>query len=150
MSKSIYEIQGFDELQNKIKRLPDKVKKREMIKILRASAKSTVAAARDEAPKSKKAHWIRGKKIQPGNLKKSIKVAVLRRSRNPNIVVGPRSSGKFDGFYGRQFIIKGTTGKSAIKANPFMERAQRRTEGKVTIETVSKTEKYIQKQIDRL
>lgn len=148
MSKSIFEIRGIDELRAKIKALPDKVKKKEIIKILRQSAKSTVAQGRLEAPKSKKPHSLKGGKlIMPGNLMKSIKVKVMTKARQPMIVVGPRSRGKYDGFYGRQFVIPGH-GKTP--PNPFMERAKNKTEGRVSADAVAKTEKYIQKQIDRL
>ncbi len=171
MSKGIYEITGFKELQAKIKLLPDKVKVKEMRKILRISAKPTVDAAREQAPESKKSHSIRGgKRFEPGNLKKSIKVAVMGKARSPMVVVGPRSKGKYDGFYGRQFVIEGhnlyragfrrnkkgnrtfnaggSVGK--VAANPFMERAMNKTKGRVADYAVAKTEKYIQKQISKL
>lgn len=170
MDKLITEIQGFDTLREKIKRLPDKVKRREVLKILRRSARSTVKVARMEAPKSDKPHNSRGKKIQPGNLRKSIRAASMRRSRVPMVVVGPRSSGKYDGWYGRQFVIPGHNiyragfkrnrkgnqaanaagAVSRVPANPFMDRAQAITKGKVTADAVAGTEKYIQRQIDRL
>ncbi|QLE02885.1 HK97 gp10 family phage protein [Galbibacter sp. BG1] len=171
MSRSIFEIKGFKELEQKIKKLPDKAKKREMVKILRKSAQTTVKAARQEAPQSSRPHYLRGgKKIQPGNLKKSIGVQVARKAKNPMIVVRPKSSGKYDGFYGRAFVIFGHNvyragfkrsrkgnrsrnslgAKAVIKANPFMNRAYQRTEGKVSQESLKSTEKYIQKLIDRL
>ena len=50
------EIKGFAELQAKIKQLPDKIKKREMLKVLGQVANATVSTARKEAPKSKKRH----------------------------------------------------------------------------------------------
>lgn len=153
MSKQLYEIKGFKELKRKIQALPDKVKRREMVKILRLTARSTVLAARVEAPKSTKAHMLRGGKvIQPGNLKKSIKVETLRRSKVPMVAVGPKSSGKHDGFYGRQFVIPGhrTRAGNFVKPNNFMERGFDRTKGLVSAEMVQRTEKLVQRQIDRL
>lgn len=153
MSKSIFEIKGFAELQKKIKRLPDKVKRKEIVKILKVSAKSTVTAARAEAPISKKAHTLRGKVYNPGNLKKSIRTKVMRRSRVPMIIVGPTSTGnKYDGFYGRQFVISGhrTRSGNRVEPNPFMQRGHDRTAGKVSKEMQVKTERYMQKQINRL
>lgn len=171
MSKPIFEIKGMDELQRKIKQLPDKAKKREVIKILRKSAQSTVKQARKEAPKSKKPHYLKGgKKIMPGNLQKSIGVQVARKAKNPMIVVRPKSSGKYDGFYGRAFVIFGhniyragfkrnrrgnkrfnaTGARSSVRPNQFMNRAYAKTEGKVSKEALASTEKYIQKLINKL
>ena len=62
MSKSLVEIEGFAQLQAKLKTLPDKVKKREMLKVLGQVANPTVKAARANAPVSKKAHIISGKR----------------------------------------------------------------------------------------
>lgn len=153
MSKSLVQIEGFDKLERKIKSLSnDKVKRKEVLKILGQVANSTVSVARAEAPKSKKPHSISGKNratrvFQPGNLKKSIGKRVMRRARNPMLVVRARSTKKYDGFYGRQFVIKGTKKQ---KANPFMARAYQKTKGGVTRESEQKMARYIQKQIDRL
>ena len=167
MSKSIVEIKGFDELVRKIKTLPDKAKKREVLKILRKSAQTTVKVARQEAPKSDRPHVLKGgKKILPGNLRRSIGAKVARRAKNPMIVVRPRSTGKNDGFYGRLFVIpghntrrggfrksrrrsrkRGSIGKKSVPSNPFMNRAYTKTEGKVSKEALASTEKYIQKLI---
>lgn len=154
MSKQLWELEGFDELQRKLKKLPDKIKRREVVKILRRAARDTVKEARSQAPKSKKAHVFRGgKRFEPGNLRKSIGVQVARKSRNPMIFVKPRSSGKYDGFYGRAFVIPGhkTRGKGRrVPADPFMNRAQEKTQGKVSSESVKGVEDYLKKQIDRL
>ena len=73
MAKPIVEITGFPELEKKIKALSDdKSKKREVVGILKQVASSTVKAAKQTAPISKKKHTARGRVIQPGNLKKSI------------------------------------------------------------------------------
>ena len=170
MSKSIVEIQGYDELVKKIKNLPVKAKRSEVLKILRRSARSTVKEAQNQAPVSKRPHKIRGKEIRPGNLKKSIGVQTARRSKNPMVVVRPRSTKAYDGFYGRAFVIFGHNvyrkgfkrnrrgnrlknakgAKRVVRANPFMNRAYQRTEGKVSNDALASTEKYIQKLIDRL
>lgn len=170
MSRLEIQVKGFDVLTNKIKRLPDKAKRREVLKILRRSARPTVQAARQEAPESDREHTIRGKVIQPGNLKKSIRPAAMRRSRVPMLVVGPRSSGKYDGFYGRSFVIPGHNlyragfkrnrkgnasanaagASSKVPPNPFMDRAQKRTEGPVSKKALKGMERYVQKLIDKL
>ena len=154
MSKSVVEIKGFEELRQKLLLLPDKVTKREMLKILGQVANATVSAARSNAPQSKKEHIISGKRtrkiIQPGNLKKSIGKITGKRGlgkENAVLYVGPKSKGiKHDGWYG-MFVEKGT---KKITANPFMNRAYEQTKGGVTADAEAKVTAYIQKQIDRL
>ncbi|MEM9685303.1 MAG: HK97-gp10 family putative phage morphogenesis protein [Bacteroidota bacterium] len=170
MSKPLVEVRGFEELSKKLKQFPDKVKKQEVAKLLRKAAGSTVKAARQQAPISERAHTLKkGKKVQPGNLKKSIGVQTARRSKNPMVVVRPRTKGKYNGFYGR-FVIRGHNiyrkgvkrnrkgnqranakgAVSKVSANPFMNRARDKTRGRVTQEAVRGVENYIQKQVNRL
>lgn len=157
MSKSIVEITGFKELNQKIKLLPDKVKKREMLKVLRIVAKPTVAAARAQAPTGDKPHKRYSRKdgsvlgsYLPGNLKKSLGNITGKRGlgkSNAVIYVGPRSKGKkYDGYYGG--MVHG--GTKHQKANPFMDRAYAQTKGQVTAEAEIKTAKFLQRQIDKL
>ena len=154
MTKSLIEIKGFAELEAKIKQLPDKVKRAEMLKILGQVANPTVSAARANAPQSKKEHLISGKRtrkvVQPGNLKKSIGKITGKRGlgkQNAVLYVGPKSKGKKnDGWYG-MFVEKGTVKQ---QSNPFMNRAYEQTKGGVTANAEVKVTKYIQKQIDRL
>lgn len=154
MAKPLFKIEGFAELHKKIKQLPDKVKKREVLKILGQVANPTVKAARTQAPVSKKPHVQAGKRtykvIQPGNLKKSIgKIRGKRGSAKVNAVlyVGPRSKGrKHDGWYGA--MVHGGTKKQT--ANPFMDRAYNQTKGQVTADAEKKIAKYIDKQVKRL
>lgn len=151
MSKSIVEIEGFTELLAKIKQLPDKVKRREMLKVLRQSAKPTLRAARAEVPVSKKQHIISGKRsrkvIQPGQLRKSIGNITGKAKDKAVVYVGPRTKGKrYDGFYG--MWVHGGTVKQ--RANPFMDRAYNSTKGQVTADTEKNVARYIQKQIDKL
>lgn len=171
MSKPLVEITGFSELEKKIKSLAnDKDKKREVIAILKQVANSTVAAARQSAPISKKVHTARGKKIQPGNLKKSIGTIVGRKGQakeNAVVYVGPRAKGKQDGWYGhfveygfnvynKGFKRKrkaGANNGAAIrrtKANPFMKKAYDQTKGGVTQDAEVKVARFIQKRIDKL
>jgi len=152
MPKDVVEITGFRELQAKIKVLPDKVKRKELLKIMGQVANPTVKAARSNAPISKKPHLQSGKRsyrvIQPGNLKKSIGKITSRRNKvNAVLYVGPRSKGrKNDGWYG--MMVHG--GTKHQKANAFMDRAYNQTKGKVTADAEVKVAKYIQKQITRL
>jgi len=151
MAKDLIEIQGFNLLRAKIKQLPDKVKRSELLKVLRVVAEPTVKAARGTVPVSKKPHLQSGKRtrklIQPGNLKKSIGKIVAKRNKvDAVLVVGPRVKGKHDGWYGA-FVEGGTINQ---KPNPFMNRAYKQTKGKVTADAEAKVSAYVQKQINRL
>lgn len=157
MSRDLYKIDGFKELQKKIKVLPDKLKKREMLKILRVVARPTVAAARSEAPMGTRSHKRYSRRTGavlaeyfPGNLKKSIGNITGRRGsakRNAVIYVGPRTKGrKNDGYYGAM-VHGGTVNQDP---NPYMDRAYSITKGRVTRDAEVKTAKALQRQIDRL
>lgn len=157
-NKSITKIEGFDTLQRKLKNFPDKVKRKEVIKILRRASKDTVKVARALAPKDS------------GDGAKSIRFVPLRKSKNPAGVVGPRSRGKYDGFHLRLFVIpghniyrtgfkrnrNGNRGRNARGAKrqvapvPFMAKAHSITQGKVSAKSVAGTEKYLAKQIKKL
>lgn len=159
MSKALVEITGFKDLEQKLKALAnDKQKKTEILRILRKVAQATVKAARRNAPKSKKAHLISGKRtrkvIQPGNLAKSVGTITGRKGGariNPTVYVGPRAKGKHDGFYGNWVEyghkVKGG-GKS--RALPFMKTTYSQTKGQVTKESEQQVAKYIQKRINAL
>lgn len=175
--KAIVEIKGFNVLHDKITKLTDSVKKKELLKILRIASEATVKAARLAAPKSKKTHIISGKRkrrvVQPGNLKKSIGKIVGKRGfarENAVLYVGPRAKGrKHDGFYGgfvhggHTIVDRQTTRtqrthgkrrdtgiKTNVPANPFMDRAFKITQGKVTGDAERRVAKLIDKQILKL
>lgn len=157
MSRLSVHIEGMDRLQAKIKQLPEKVKKRETLRLLRIVAKPTVAAARAQAPVGKRPHKRYSRRTgavlgeyQPGNLRKSIgNITGKRGSAKINAVlyVGPRSKGrKYDGYYGAM-VHYGTVDQ---RANPFMRRAFVQTQGGVTKEAGARMTRLIQKNIDRL
>ena len=157
MNKSLVDIKGFSELERLIKKLPDKVTKREMHKILGQVANPTLKAAKGKAPKSKKAHLQKrkgqsfGTYISPGNLQKSLGKIKGKRGlgqENAVLYIGARAGKrrKNDGWYGR-FVAKGTVKQSA---NPFTEKAYNQTKGMVTADAEVKVTRYIQKQIERL
>lgn len=170
-NKAIIEITGFKELQGKIKKLAnDKDKRREILSILRNVAGSTVKAARNFTPVSKKPHVARGIIIQPGNLKKSIGVIIGRRGQakiNPTVYVGPRAKGRYDGWYGH-FVEEGvniyrkgfkrkhkrgandSAAISRTKGKHYMRKAYQLTEGKITKEAEQRTAKFIQRRINKL
>lgn len=147
MSKSIVEIQGFEELQQKIKRLPDKIKRRELLKIYGQVANPTLKAARSFAAVGKRKHTKDA--AGPGNLKRSIKKRIGKKGDekiNAVVYVGPSLKGKYKGWYGH-FLEGGTKN---MPAKPFMQPAYNQTKGQITKDAEVKTAKYIQKQINRL
>ena len=170
MAKELIEIKGFAELEAKIKQLPDKVKKREMLKILGQVANPTLAASQNQVPLGTGVIKVDGKSYkrknrqvgkkpkkynnpyEPGTLKKSLGKITGKRGlgrENAVIYVAPRAgkNKKFDGFYGKFVTFAG--GKNT-KKNDFMNRAYEQTKGGVTANAEVKVTKYIQKQIDRL
>ena len=157
MAKQLFEIEGFDVLQQKIKKLGnDKDKRKYVLAILRKSAASTIKVAKQLSPK------------RTGVGAKSIKFQVLRRAAVPMGIVGPRSLGKYDGWYVRQFVIPGHNiykagfkrkhrkganeagVKSKVAPNYFMNKAQNITQGRVSASAVPAMEKFIQKKINQL
>lgn len=102
MSRPLVEIEGFRELEAKLKLLSnDKDKKREILLILRQVAKPTILAVQFAAPLKKdwKKHKARGKLITPGTLKRSIGI-INSKLQNPTVFVGPRLKGEYNGWYG--------------------------------------------------
>jgi hypothetical protein len=167
MSKPLVEIQGFRELEAKLKLLSnDKDKKKEILLILRQVANPTLRAAQSFIKDSRKPHKARGVLIQPGNLKKSIGT-ITGKQENPTIYVGPRAKGNFKGWYGhfvhdgvniykKGFKRKRTKGannyaaKSRTTGNPFMTKANALTNSQVTDDAERRITAFIQRRIDKL
>lgn len=167
MSKPLVEIQGFKELEAKLKLLSnDADKRKEILLILRQVANPTLRAAQSFINDSRKSHKTRGVLIQPGNLKKSIGT-ITGKQNNPTIYVGPRVKGSFKGWYGhfvhdgvniysKGFKRKHTKGannaaaKSRTKANPFMTKANSLTNSQVTDDAEKRITSFIQRRIDKL
>jgi len=147
VSKELVEITGFAELKRKISQLPDRVKRREMLKILGQVANPTVKAVRSFTPVGKRKHTRDN--AEPGNLRKSIGKRTGRKGRERKdavIYVGPKLKGRYKGWYGH-FIAGGTVN---IQANDFSAKGFNQTKGRVTADAEARTVKYIQKQINRL
>jgi len=161
MPKDLFQMQGFEQLQAKIKKLPDKVKKKEMLKVLGQVANPTKDAAKRYAP------------FKSGTLKDSIGKIKGKKGlgkENAVLYVGPRSKGKWKGWYGhiieyghnsiyrkgfkrnRKGNVKynSTGSQRFVKANPFMKKAFEQTKGKVTADAEKRVARYIQKQINKL
>lgn len=151
MAKSdLVEIEGFDQLNKKLKRLDDKVTRREVLKLQKRWAKPLVKAYSNALPK------------KSGTLAKSVKAATVPARKvggNPSIVVRPGKKGKNDGYYKFMVIRKGSRPGSRKRGsrkglNTVVEEARDKAiqqAGPVARkEAVEDTAKYIQKQIDKL
>lgn len=165
---SIVKIEGFENLQKIIKKIgDDKTKRREVLKILGQVANPTKKAAQQFVPiggfhKVRKELYLRKKRqvnkvvvedsYTPGMGRKSIGKKVMRRAKNPMLVVRANDIAiggkkKYGGFYLRQFVLPGTKHQAA---NPFMEKAYKSTAGMVSRSVEKRVARYLQKQIDRL
>jgi HK97 gp10 family phage protein len=86
---------------------------------LRQAAQPIIVAIKAKAPVGTRTHKRGAIVYKPGNLRKSIKVLPLRRTRNA-VIVGPQARGGTpDGYYAR-FIEFGTR---KLSARPFVDPA---------------------------
>ena len=146
-------VEGFEELKSKLKQLPDKVKGREIEKIMRRVARPSLLAARQQAP------------VKSGKLKKAIGIRRIRYrdAAYAGVKVAPSKKAFYAHFveYGHNIYRKGfkrkhrkganaggATGKT--RANPFMERARKTTVPGAIEDARIKLAKYVQTAIDRL
>lgn len=155
-----FEIEGFKELNAKLKRLPDKVKRTEVLKIQRRIAKPLEKAYAEALPVGKVDKKRFGTVYPKGTLSKSVKTATVPASKvggNPSVVIRPGKKGKHDAFYKFMVVRKGFKGSgrgSRKGANTVVEAARDKALANVGAraqkEAVDKTAAYIQKQIEKL
>jgi HK97 gp10 family phage protein len=124
-----FDIQGVDKV---LKMLRDKtvdVQDRALGKALDKAGDYIAKVARGNAPKSSAPHMTGGKKVMPGNLKKSIARLARYKGRPSNQIrlIGARSGKKYsnDGWY-IHFVEKGT---KHSRPNPFMEKTHEQSKG---------------------
>ena len=140
-------VEGMDKVISQIISISDdKIKRGEILKILRRQAKPILAAVKSNTPVADGPIVGRnGKVYEAGNLKKSMAIKTSPLKNYPNVLVGPRKGARAvnDGFYAF-FIQEGVYG---IPANDFIMDAARpllnSTEKTMSVEL----EKYINKKI---
>jgi len=140
-------VEGIDNVINEIIAISDdRMKRGEILKILRRQAKPILAAIKANTPVADKPIVGRnGKVYEPENLKKSMAIKTSPLKHYPNVLVGPRKGARAvnDGFYAF-FIQEGVYG---IPKNDFIMDAARpllnSTEKTMSVEL----EKYINKKI---
>lgn len=167
MSSLEVDVVGFDELKRKIILLSnDKDKKREILMLLRQSAKPTLAAAKSLVPVSKKPHKLRGQIIQPRNLQRSLGY-ITGKSTNPTVLVGARAKGGNKGWYGA-FVHDGVNiyhksyrrkrargannhaARSRTIGKPFLTQAYNQTKNAATADVQGKMTAFVQRRINKL
>lgn len=147
---SPFDIEGFDALNKKIKQLPDRVKRKEVLAIQKKLAKPVQTAYAGNLPK------------RSGTLSKSvaIKAVSARRSGgNPTISIAPGKRGKNDGYYKFMVVPKGTAVGSNKRGSrkglntvtpEARDKTLKQSQSGLTREAEAKVAAYIQKKIDKL
>jgi hypothetical protein len=145
-----FEIQGVEKVMADIKRLHgDKMKRQEILKILRRQSKPLLAAIKANTPVADKT--IQGRKGQlyePQNLKKSMAIKTSPVKNYPNVLIGPRKGerAKNDGFYA--FFIQ--YGHGNVPEDDFIAKATSPLLSTIGTVMSSELEKYIDKKIKTL
>lgn len=164
VSKNLYQVDGFKDLERKIKTLKtDGEKRKPIISILKKVSTPTLKAAISFAPVGtiphKRYQSKTGKVLasyKPGNLKRSLgKILAKRNKPNVRVDIGARVS-KFklredDGYYAHMIVNKGFKGISRKSGtNNFLARAFATTKGQVTADAEKQVARHMQKIINRL
>jgi HK97 gp10 family phage protein len=136
MSKGI-ELDGFPDFLKAVERLPDRLKRMELLKVLRREAKPTVQAAKRNVRK------------KSGKLERSITTITGKSKIYPNILVGPSVKGKNEGFHGH-LIEFGHGGPHPAPAFPFMRPAYDETKNQVSKAAAQAVAKYVTKRAKKL
>lgn len=158
-TKKPIEIEGFKELNQKLKKLPDKVKRTEVLKIFRRLARPVIRAYASKLPVGKKDKERFGKIYPKGTLAKSVKaetVPARKSGGNPSIAVRPGKKGIYDSWYKFMVVRKGFKGSgpgSRKGQNTVVEEARDKAASAVLPSARAKAEKqtakYIQKRINQ-
>lgn len=159
-TKEAIEVDGFKELNKKLKQLPDKVKRTEVLKIFRRLARPIVRAYASKLPQGKRDKERFGKTYPKGTLAKSVKaetVPARKSNGNPALAIRPAKKGRYDSFYKFMVVRKGFKGSgpgSRKGQNTVVEEARNQTANAVSSQAAQKAEdqtaKYIQQRIKKL
>lgn len=146
----VFQVEGFEELNAKLKQLPDRVKRKEVLAIQRRLAEPIRKAYAANLPESS------------GTLGRSVavkSVSIRKSGGNPAIQVVPGKRGKNDGYYKFMVIRKGdspgSTDRGSRKGmNTVVTASRNRTLAQVGDNVAKDAEgtvaKYVQKKIDSL
>ncbi|WP_121665242.1 hypothetical protein [Mesonia aquimarina] len=162
MAKDVVEIKGFNELNRKLKKLDDRVTRKEILKIQRKLAKPLEQAYARNLPVGTRDKRRFGTEYPAGTLSKSVSTKTVPASKvggNPSVVIRPGKKGKHDAYYRFMVVKKGTRVGSNKRGsrkgkNTVVEKARDAAFSSVEQSAVSKyeqqAERVIQREIDKL
>ncbi len=153
--KQQFKIEGIEAVSNEIKSLgDDKIKRREILKILRRQVDPIKAKMKQNAPESDNVIIVRGDVYYPGNLEKAIAIKTSPSKKYPNVLVGPRygkGAKKYDGFYAWWIeFANGTHEANPTGGKNFIQKTFSQTNSGVELTMSSKLKKYIDKKAKTL
>lgn len=155
MKTGNFEIEGVQNIAREIKSLSsDKMKRREILKVLRRQAKPLVQAMRQNAPVADRDITIRGVTYSPNNLRKAIATKTSPSKKYPNVLVGPRygrGANKYDGFYAWWIEYGvGTHISNPTGAKNFVQKTWQQKGESVKTQASDQLKKYIDKKAKTL
>ena len=150
-----FKIEGLEGVSNEIKSLSsDKMKRREILKVLRRQSKPLVQSMRQNAPVADRDIVVRGKVYSPNNLRKAIAIKTSPSKTYPNVLVGPRygrGGKKYDGFYAWWIEYgTGTHISNPTGAKNFVEKTWQQKGESVKTQASDQLKKYIDKKAKTL
>ena len=150
-----FKIEGLEGVSREIKSLSsDKMKRREILKVLRRQAKPLVETMRRNAPVADRDIVVRGKVYSPNNLRKSIAIKTSPSKKYPNVLVGPRygrGGKKYDGFYAWWIEYgTGTHESNPTGAKNFVKKTWQQKGESVQTQASEQLKKYIDKKAKTL
>jgi HK97 gp10 family phage protein len=150
MNLSIESIEGLEGVIAEIKLLTDdRMKRREIIKILKRQVKPILEAVKANTPIADKPIMGRdGKVYEPENLKKSFAIWASPHKQYVNVLIGPKKGyrAKYDGFYA--FFVE--EGAGNIPATHFIRNASEPFMASVSTTMSAELERYIYKKAQTL
>jgi len=157
-------IEGIADVSREIISLADdKMKRREILKILRKQVKPLLQEIKNQTPIAQKIMQVRDRKYSIGNLRNSMKIKTSKMKHYPNVLVGPKMGAKKnkdtnladgDGFYAFfiQYGYAGTrhSGSNKIPPRDFIFDAFKKVGANVERNTSKDLERYILRKAKKL
>lgn len=150
-----FRLTGVQGVVTEIKLLSDdKVKRREILKILRRQCKPVLNALKQNTPIAQNNITVRNVTYSPGNLKKAMAIKTSPSKMYPNVLVGPRygkGAKRYDGFYAWWIeYANGTHESNPTGGKNFIQRTWAQKKDSLHNETSAELKKYIDKKAKTL
>jgi hypothetical protein len=162
MAKDFTEIKGFEELNAKLKKLPDTLKRKEVLGLQKEIAKPLIDAYKNALPLGKKDKIKNGTSYPKGTLKESVSAVTVPASKvggNPSVVIRPGKRGKHNAYYKFMVVADGAKigsskrgsrkGRNTV-VDEARDKALQSTGAMAQKDAIDKTALYIQKKINKL